>query len=247
MLSDPGFVSASDLYVAVRFDPYEDPETAKIVETVAGDLKNAGALIGTPDAKQFYRLGDVGRAARGNLAQAMREFAFRYAPNAAAAKTPGPVPWLKSVYEALNIAHCDARPLVLVLTDGAPLATDVESRLRAFAAGDAFRGQFHFVRTAKASEAKAVTGFDGKPGIYFIEPKNFGLAGVVISRSPLTAERTALDPQAKSALAAFAQNHNPLDRDTHINSGHFWGYKWAEGQPSGQGTVPRNSGQPGGQ
>lgn len=246
MLSDPAFVSSSDLYVAVRFDPYEDPETAKIVESVAGDLKNAGALIGTPDAKQFVRLNEIARPARGNLGQGMREFAFRYTPNAAAAKTPGPVPWLKSVYEALNIAHCDARPLVLVLTDGA-LAPDVESRLRAFAASDAFRGQFHYVRTTKASDAKDITGFNGKPGIYFIQPKNFGLAGAVISQSPLTAERLALDPQAKSALTTFAKNHNPLDRDTHVNSGHFWGYKWAEGQPSGQGTVPRSSNPSGGQ
>jgi hypothetical protein len=115
-----------------------------------------------------------------------------------------PLPYFATLHQALNIAACDARILVAVLSPAAK--PEIEDMLKPLAWDPEFSGRLHFVRTQAHDEALGrIRGIvRAAQGAYLVIPDEFGMKGMVSAylapRTPredvLAAARTSLRTHA---------------------------------------------------
>jgi hypothetical protein len=120
-----------------------------------------------------------------------------------------PLPCFATLHEALNIAACDARVLVVIVS---PTANpQIEDLLKPLAWDPEFSGRFHFVR-ARADEEplRHIDGvMPGAEGAYLVIPDEFGMKGTVSSDLPTDAPPESLVDAARVSLRMYAVQFEP--------------------------------------
>jgi hypothetical protein len=118
-----------------------------------------------------------------------------------------PLPCFATLHQALNVAACDARVLV-VLVDAPPA---FESRFTPLAWHPEFAGRFHFVRAGSTDESlRRIHGTTSRrEGAYLVIPDEFGMKGVVAAAlAPQSTSNDVVDA-ARASLAIYAEQFQP--------------------------------------
>ena len=191
-----------------------------------GALPNTVFCLLAPDGKT-----QLTRPTRGphnfgtpqNMALQMNKILQQYKPTVPDSFVP-PVPYVDRVDLALNVAASDNRPLIVVFgTDEKQLST-INGKLQPLVGDPSVIGQFMYASTTDIAELKVLIGKNKTPGIFVVEPDEFGVSGIVTRHVDLNAQGDDILATLKSALKAFI----PFSKDhrRHIENGYTVGIEW---------------------
>lgn len=230
-LSSPDVIKASRHFVCIRLATYEDKEEADFLRQVftgrSGDLENTVFCLLAPDGRQ--RLTRSGRSPRfvfdspADMAETMDQLAEQY-PGKSGAHTAAPLPRMKNLRLALNVAACDGLPLVVAFADDERQLADLAGKLARVAVNESVAGRFAFYETADRAELDLVADQQPEAGIYVIQPGEFGLQGMLAKR--LSPQLAAVELTAQ--LATLAHQYNKVDKQhrSHVRAGHRNDVSW---------------------
>ncbi|MGH9164756.1 MAG: hypothetical protein ACRDZW_04485 [Acidimicrobiales bacterium] len=195
----------------MRLDGRESVDNARMKvrygPVVAGNVQNR---IVSPSGENLAALPT--HVEPGRIAGYLRRWADRYDSGAHDPPPAGPVPYLSSLHQALNVAACDSRPLVVVVAPYGAGCDAADAGLQPLVADAALEGRFHFVRAepGDAMLARLSAAVDAtSPGVYFVGPDEFGLRGRVLALADVDAGPAALGAAARAALDGFERDYQP--------------------------------------
>ena len=125
-------------------------------------------------------------------------------------KDDSPLPYFSSAHQALNIAACDARPLVLLIANSERTKEALEKLANPLAWSPEFSGRFHFVHSPSSSATLSeIEGLDSpvEEGLYIISPEQFGMKGRLLHRLDRGDSRDHVFSGGRSALLAYADGY----------------------------------------
>lgn len=227
-MSDANIIEASRDFVCIRTATYEDAEEAEFLEKIytgrSGDLENTVFALLTPDADEF--LSRSGRGPQfayrspGQMADAMRTISLAYPGNDSEVTI---LPQMKNFRLALNVASCDALPLVAAVSDDPDQLATMSAALSSIAFSDALAGRFHFVAT-NTGDVAGIHGYKSNPGIYVIMPGTYGTDGEILAK----VEADASLEEFSSSLTQLAASASMPDKshNQHVRTGMTNGHNW---------------------
>lgn len=191
----------------------------------SGNLENTVFAILRPDGKGVLAAAD--RSPRHHfadareLAETMNRLARPYA--ASERGGPRPLPLLPTVRLALNTAACDNRPLAVIFSGDVEIRKRLEDRLASLAWSDGHVGRFAFAAAGSFQELSAVRGVPNRPGLFVIQPDQFGQTGTLLAQADANASRE----QLSAVLTRGKVLHQQRDKtEAHVKEGHrlrvFW-------------------------
>jgi hypothetical protein len=191
-----------------------------------GTLPNTVFCLLAPDGKT-----QLTRPTRGpqnfgnpqNMALQMNKILQQYNPTVPDSFV-APVPYVDRVDLALNVAASDNRPLIVVFgTDEKELAT-INSKLQPLVWDPSVIGQFMYASTTDIAELKVIIGKNKNPGVFLVEPDEFGVSGIITRHIDLSAQEEDILATLRSGLKAFI----PFSKDhrRHIENGYTVGIEW---------------------
>jgi hypothetical protein len=191
-----------------------------------GTLPNTVFCLLAPDGKT-----QLTRATRGpssfrtpeNLALQMNKMLQQYKTTVPDSFV-SPVPYVDRVDLALNVAASDNRPLIVVFGSDEKELAAINSKLQPLVWDPSVIGQFMYASTTEIAELKVLIGKDKSPGIFVVEPDEFGVSGKVTRHVHLNAQGEDILAALKSGLKAFT----PFSKDhrRHIANGYTVGIEW---------------------
>ncbi len=214
-LSSEQVIDASRNFVCVRLATYENKEEAKVLTSIftgrSGELENTTFALLSPDGQT--RLKRAGRSPSQiftsgaefqsvEMAISMDEIAKRFPLNSEIKIEEAALPWLGDLRVGLNVSSCDSLPMVVVAGSNEQIKA-AEQRLKSTIWSRDLASQFGFAKESKLTELKKFVATDAKPGIYVIEPNQFGTSAKLISRLDIDADATTVEANLKNALKSF--------------------------------------------
>lgn len=174
--------------MCIRLATFEDEEEAAVLATMArtrtGLLENTVFALLAPDGRQPLIRGtrNPHELFRGpqEMADTMRSLASRYRSREAAK----PLPVMKSVRLALNVAACDGLPLVVAYGRTAADRGRVSRALARFAWAEGFRGRAVYAESSAFHELAELRGARDASGVLVVRPDAYGLGGQVVLQAP---------------------------------------------------------------
>ncbi len=229
-LTDASVIEASRDFVCIRLATYEDAEEAEFLKQVftgsSGELENTVFCLLSPDGKE-----KLSRAGRGpqmafgrpqQLASAMKRIAEGYEPNASTAAPA--LPQMKNVRLALNVAECDALPLVVCLAENDQQLQSLQTNLAPLAFSTDLAGRFAYASSQDPAELRMISGKKPHHGYLIVTPGEFGIDGQL--QQSIAADAAA--GELESALRSFADQYQrpPRDHHQHVRTGQQQGVDW---------------------
>lgn len=216
---------------------YESAEEAEVLVDIfrgrSGQLENTVFCLLASDG--VTKLSRSGRSPEfafdgpDEMASAMQAIVAKGAKSADAKKHALPLPTYASVRLALNVASCDARPLIIVA------ATDKQERTRLAAAvaelawSDAFIGRYRFAVTAQVDDLQPITGAPKSGGVFVVEPGTYGLTGKSLAAAKVRAKPASLKALLSEGLKLFQPvTKSPTE---HARAGRRQGVEWESAIP----------------
>jgi hypothetical protein len=198
----------------------------KLLGVREGTLPNTVFCLLAPDGKT-----QLTRPTRGpssfrtpeNMALQMNKMLQQYKATVADSFV-SPIPYVDRVDLALNVAASDNRPLIVAFgADEQELAT-INRKLQPLVWDTSIIGQFMYASTTNIGELKVLIGKDKSPGIFVVEPDEFGVSGNITQHVNLNAGSKDIMTAIKSGLNAFT----PFTKDhrLHIANGYTVGIEW---------------------
>jgi hypothetical protein len=198
----------------------------KLLGVREGTLPNTVFCLLAPDGKT-----QLTRPTRGpssfrtpeNMALQMNKMLQQYKATVADSFV-SPIPYVDRVDLALNVAASDNRPLIVAFgADEQELAT-INRKLQPLVWDTSIIGQFMYASTTNIGELKVLIGKDKSPGIFVVEPDEFGVSGNITQHVNLNAGSEDIMTAIKSGLNAFT----PFTKDhrLHIANGYTVGIEW---------------------
>ncbi len=242
-LSDANVIRASRNFICIRLATYEDRDEADYLRRVftgrSGELENTVFAMMNPAADEFLvrpgRSPHFAFRSAAEMADEMAKISKRFPGKADVSASELPVPQMKTLRLALNVASCDGIPLVVALLSADEPTPDVDGRtghtstLRAssisqLAYEESLAGRFHYYVTSDATELEDVQGFEGQPAIYLIQPDAYGTKGVVKYHWPRDADLSAV----ATDLGGFANDMTKVVKfhRRHVTQGREAGRIW---------------------
>jgi hypothetical protein len=207
VFSHPAVKEVLRRFVCVRLDGRESAENRALKleygPVVMGNVQNR---IVSPSGENLARLPtdlDVPE-----LVDYLERWAAVFPGEEQPATGERPLPYFATLHQALNVAACDARVLVVVMS---PPATRVEDMLRPLAWEAEFAGRLHFVRADPDDPRLGpIRGLEPAPdGAYLVIPDEYGMAGELSAQlGPDTEPNEVLDA-ARAALQRHASQFEP--------------------------------------
>lgn len=209
---------------------YEDAGEAKFLENIftgrSGQLENTVFVMLAPDGKK-----PLSQAGRGPqmafrspqlMTREMKKLAKRYPPQDVSGAPL--LPQMKNFRLGLNVAECDARPLVVCLaTDEAEMKA-MQDKLSPLSFSDELCGRFNYASVNDPEELKTITGDKPANGFLVISPGEFGTAGAI----QFTLAAAAPAAEISKQLNAFADQFQRRDKEhrKHVRKGQQNNVDW---------------------
>jgi hypothetical protein len=229
-LSDATVIAASRKFVCVRLSTYEDKTEGEFLKafhvTRSGELENTVFTILSPDGKR--QLARASRSARqtfgdaSRMAETMNHLAAEYASKDAG--TQPPLPTVRNVRLALDVAACDNQPLVVTSSVNAVTRLALEDRVGKLAWSDQFLGQFVYVTAAGSGELSAIDGVKPGSGVLVVQPDQFGQKGRVLAQVTAGAGDEELAKCLKDGLGQYRRADKMFQN--HVRDGQRKGVFW---------------------
>jgi len=191
-----------------------------------GTLPNTVFCLLAPDGKT-----QLTRATRGpssfrtpeNMALQMNKMRQQY-KSTVPDSFVSPIPYVDRVDLALNVAASDNRPLIVAFGSDEKELAAINSKLQPLVWDTSVIGQFMYASTTEIAELKVLIGKDKSPGIFVVEPDEFGVSGNITRHVNLNAGSEDILTAIKSGLKAFT----PFTKDhrRHIANGYTFGIEW---------------------
>ncbi|MEC7566405.1 MAG: hypothetical protein VX738_12055 [Planctomycetota bacterium] len=191
-----------------------------------GTLPNTVFCLLAPDGKT-----QLTRPTRGpssfrtpeNMALQMNKMVQQYKPSVPDSFV-SPVPYVDRVDLALNVAASDNRPLIVAFGSDEEELAVLNSKLKPLVWEAGLIGQFMYASTTDIAELKILTSKTKTPGIFVVEPDEFGVSGKVTQHVGPNAGGADILAALKLGLKAFT----PFDKDhrLHIQNGYTVGIEW---------------------
>lgn len=209
---------------------YESESEAKVLQRFwrgrSGTLENTVFCLVAPDGKT--KLSRAGRSPRmaydgpEDLAKSMASIVERYPSKKS--KSAAPLPTYPSVRLALNVASCDARPLVVVANKDAKERERLAKALAELAWSKEFIGRYHYALAESLDELAPLTNAPKQGGVMIVAPGDFGLEGKVLVAEKAKAKAKDLTKLLESGLSKFKpKTKNPSE---HTRKGVREGVEW---------------------
>lgn len=230
LLSLAPIIAASRAWICIRPLTYENKAEADYLRAVfspRGGLENTVFALMDPNATRH--LVAPGRGPYMVWADCFEKPQSMIDGMAALAKQfkpltpPNTLPTVESVRLAMNTAACDNRPLAILYAKADTAA--LSKKVGALAWEDAMLGQLVYAETRTEADLKKVSGFDGKEGVVFVQPDEFGVEGKMIGFVPISAGTDEMRKAMAKAVAAY----KPIDQSDHrghLGRGVRKGVRW---------------------
>lgn len=237
MFETKEFIEASRNWVVCRLDPYESKKHQEWVRKfLNGRFANTVFCLLAPDGEDM--LSRAGRSpsqvfgTAQELYQEMDEVLGDH--RARKMDEPALVPDFHSLDESINVASCDQRPLVLIVSETDAEEETLRERLRSVSSHASMLGRFHYdFAKAGADGLSDVSGARG-PGIYLVESDKYGLSGKTLERFDTRASEAELLEALAPVGARFAEERKPKDYQAHVRAGSRDGIAFEQEIPPGE-------------
>ena len=208
VFSRPAVKKVLKRFVCVRLDGRESAENRalkiKYGPVVIGNVQNR---IVSPSGENLAPLPTHFKTA--GLVDYLRRWLALYPCEEEPPAAERPLPYFATLHQALNIAACDARVLVVVVSSAAN--PQIEGLLRPLAWDPEFSGRFHFVRASGDEEPlRRIRGVvSAVEGAYLVIPDEFGMKGTVSARLAADTPPTDVIDAARMSLRMHAAQFEP--------------------------------------
>lgn len=221
---------AAQDFVCIRLATYEDAEEAEFLKEIfvgrSGELENTVFCLLAPDGRQ--QLSRPGRGPHftfgspGSMAREMKQIANRYETQDGDGIPK--LPQMKNFRLGLNVAECDALPLVVCVATGDHNMQSLHDSLAPLAFQDQLAGRFGYASVKDLSEMESIDGKKTEYGFLIVEPGEFGTKGIV--RQTISGDVSSDDLAGQ--LIAFANEFRRRDKDhhDHVRTGKENGVDW---------------------
>jgi hypothetical protein len=121
-----------------------------------------------------------------------------------------PLPYFATLHQALNVAACDARVLVIVLSSTQATRRRLEALVTPLAWTPEFSGRCHFVRCLPTDGTlPRVRGLARRDNVYLVIPDEFGMTGRVSGTLGIHSSPVDVLEAARKALAVHYRRFKP--------------------------------------
>jgi hypothetical protein len=203
---------------------------AMVRELMDGELLNTAFAVFAPDGQtrlttkaRSVRLAFGRRSTETGLLQIARRYPGRDLDD------PPLTPDFSSVREAVNIAACDERPLVIAWGKDENDRKAIEAQLRALAWSSEFVGRVHWdLSVGEGFRDYVPNGTAGTRGVIIVQPEPYGRTAQVIGAIDL--DLTLKDQQwvLRNAVERFERSFEKLPYEEHVEKGKTLGVVWKE-------------------
>jgi hypothetical protein len=259
---DQDVIDASRRFVCVRLNAWLDELHVERVVKLQGFHQNSALALLAPNANglapdDFPTADDCAwgpfdfkspddenpwetiQARAGWMLGAMNRLAADHPPRPESSGGRPVVPVFPSLEQALNMAACDSRA-VLVAVGADKLVRPLDTRLLAMMHDPAVAGRVHALRMTPEQWATALQDEHvlGEPrvepsGVYVIAPDPYGQSGTVLARSPGLSPLEDVRRVVHEGLGVFSAEFRKKDRSSHIVEGRAQGVRWDEFDATG--------------
>ncbi|MCP4885150.1 MAG: hypothetical protein GY904_00845 [Planctomycetaceae bacterium] len=134
------------------------------------------------------------------------------------------LPQMKNFRLGLNVAECDARPLVVCLATDKTEMEAMQNKLSPISFSDELCGRFNYASVNDPQELKSITGDKPASGFLVISPGEFGTDGAI--QVTLAADASAAE--ISNQLNAFADQFQRRDKEhrSHVRKGQQNNVDW---------------------
>lgn len=171
------------------------------------------------------------------LVEALEGFTERYAKSVKRRGKTSPLPVYEDLRVSLDVASCDSRPLVVVLSKDEKKRAKAAARLAELAWSEEFIGRCHY---AFAVEDKELESFEGLPkgdALLVVAPGDYGLSGKILGSVDLDSKERAMRALLERGLELYKPVAK-IPRD-HIRQGRRAGLDWETDIPVTDGPTAR--------
>lgn len=206
VFSDPEVQEVLRQFICVRLDGRESAENAALKAeygpVILGNVQNR---IVSPSGENLAALPvhfDTDR-----LVRYLSDWSSVYPGMADPVVADRPLPYFASAHQALNVAACDARLLVLIGGDDDGRRADLAALAWPLAWSPEFAGRFHFATALPDDPTlREITGLPqpAAPALCLVAPDIFGMTGRVLAAFGPGAIAAEVVDAARTALAAHA-------------------------------------------
>jgi hypothetical protein len=206
VFSQPAVKDVLKRFVCVRLDRQESVENRALkIEYGPVVLGNVQNRIVSPSGENLARL--PANFDTADLVEYLKEWLAFYPGEKKPPANDCPLPYFATLHQALNVAACDARVLVVVMGRN----PEVEDLLKPLAWDPEFAGRLHFVRARANDEPLGrIHGLEAAAdGAYLVVPHEFGMKGELAGRLGLDMTRDDVLETARTTLRKYAAEFEP--------------------------------------
>lgn len=232
-------VTASRKFVCIRPKSFEDPDESAFLLSILKGRKGGNArvdgmvntvftIFDSQGDKQLVRSGRSPNRISSNaadFASVLNEIARDNIHDPKAKAKERSLPLIKDLRLAMNVAACDSMPLVVHVGKDEREARRTQGLLAPLAWSDEFVGQFRWVSLTSTKTLAAHEGMPVEPGLYVVQPDEFGVTCKVLAKEKLGAGAQALRRTLTEGLEAF-DSPRIRRRGQHVREGERKGYSW---------------------
>jgi len=167
-----------------------------------------------------------------SMAEGLNSVARQYRSNL----NPSSLPLAASVRLAVNVAACDKKPLVVVVSDYGQERQAMESKLAPLAWRDDLVGEMTYASGGR-NDLSTLRRQTINRGYLFVVPNEFGSQGTVVAQLYPTASAADLERMMQYTISQY--NPQYLDHREHIRQGRQEGISWQSAIPVTDPHGPR--------
>ncbi len=226
-------VTASRNYVCIRPNSFEDEDESELLLSIfsgrQGRLENTVFTLMDSDAKR--ELVRSGRSPKwisedaDDFVEVLADVSADHPQSAKGKAKKRSLPVIKGLKLAMNVAACDAMPLVVAVAKSEKAEKKMSELLAPLAWSDDFVGRFRWVVLSDKKELGEHEGMPTEAGVYVVQPDAYGVSCELLAEAKSSAKSKQVGEALAEGLAAF-EAPRIRRRGLHVREGERKGYSW---------------------
>ncbi len=226
-------VTASRNYVCIRPNSFEDEDESELLLSIfsgrQGRLENTVFTLMDSDAKR--ELVRSGRSPKwisddaDDFVEVLTDVSVKHPQPSKGKSEERSLPVIEGLKLAMNVAACDAMPLVVGVAKNEKAMKKMSELLAPLAWSDDFVGRFRWVVLSDTKELSEHEGMPTEAGVYIIQPDAYGVSCELLAEAKSSAKSKQVREALAEGLAAF-EAPRIRRRGLHVREGERKGYSW---------------------